>query len=61
MRSNLCLRKIADSDGEERLKVGVRTRRESKEALTSPCSVQATGDQATTQAVAMGMERGKEI
>ena len=34
--SYLCLRKIADSDGEEWLKLGVRTRLESKEALSAP-------------------------
>lgn len=34
--SYLCLRKIADSDGEEGLELGVRTRLESKEALSAP-------------------------
>lgn len=39
--SYLCLRKIADSDGEEGLELGVRTRLESKEALSA---LQCPGD-----------------
>lgn len=51
--------KIADSDGEERLKVGVRTRRESKGApliYVFP----GVGDQATTQGSGHGDGRGKK-